>query len=936
MIKKLASSFFFVFSMFIAYAQNHYIDARVKPAGIMSGHLKMGNPGPSGKEILANSKYITIGGKAVIPVMGEMHFSRYPKEQWEDAILKMKANGINIVACYLFWIYHEEVEGQFDWSGNRDFRGFVKLCQKHGLYVYPRIGPWCHGEVRNGGTPDWILDKKYLTDRSDDPAYQHYVERWYGEIAGQMKGLLYKDGGPVIGIQLENEYHGGAKGEEHIMWLKQTARRWGMDVPLYTITGWDNASIPKGDEVIPLWGGYPDEPWAANLEKMKKNPNFTFQAPMNDENIGNDLSQKDKKYSADYSHFPYLTCEIGIGNQIAEHRRPVLGPLDGLSIALTKLGSGSNMPGYYVFTGGQNSIGLYTTLEENRDETGYPNEYPDISYDFQAAIRETGELAPSYYQLKKLHYFLNEFGSKMAPMTPVIPQIKNEDSLQYAVRVKDGSGFLFGLNYYRGRIKSEQKNVSFSLNLDKEELKFPAKPVNIPDSCFFIWPFNFDMDGVLLKYATAQPLCKIEDGNVTNWFFVQSKGISPEFSFDASAIINLEAGKAKVTLNDGKYMVTNLKPGMNEYVRIDRKDGKQQHIWVLLPDEASHAWLFNENGKKQFFISDANLYMNGNRLHVYGNSPRMNIFSLEKNLKLDQDGKTIAGQPSGAFTRYTVDVAPVHFKPELKKYQLFDDAQWLKTSVPEVNSGNLLNNTLFIKEFNLGNPSSIKSATLFLMNQMPCKIELNGTWVNAMANVNQINAIDITGYVHKGENRLMLVFPFSDTRAAFAARLEVEYFNTDQVVVLTDQSWLTTGQYTLPSPISTVKGLKAPEVVDAVKVDYDSFKSVHSDWTVAIPDCMPEQLNGLFVHVDYTGDKGRCRLGHRLISDNFNNGTSWLIDLKRLGTKAEGQKLRFELFPLQPGYKIYFEKTPAKEETGRTNIKNIQFIPEYQVDLSVD
>ncbi len=114
-------------------AQMYTVDARITPKDIMSGHLKMGNPGPAGKEILLNNKYITIGGKPAVPIMGEVHFSRCPKEQWEDVILKMKANGIIIIATYVFWIHHEEIEGQFDWSGNKDFRSFIKLCQKHDI-----------------------------------------------------------------------------------------------------------------------------------------------------------------------------------------------------------------------------------------------------------------------------------------------------------------------------------------------------------------------------------------------------------------------------------------------------------------------------------------------------------------------------------------------------------------------------------------------------------------------------------------------------------------------------------------------------------------------------------------------------------------------------------------------------------------------------------
>ena len=129
---------------------------------------------PSGSTIGLNSRYMTRDGKPWLPVMGEFHFSRYPRDQWEEEILKMKAAGVDIVATYVVWIHHEEIEGQFDWSGQRDLRAFAQLCARHGMYVYPRIGPWDHAEVRNGGLPDWVM--KQGPTRANDPIYLASVQ----------------------------------------------------------------------------------------------------------------------------------------------------------------------------------------------------------------------------------------------------------------------------------------------------------------------------------------------------------------------------------------------------------------------------------------------------------------------------------------------------------------------------------------------------------------------------------------------------------------------------------------------------------------------------------------------------------------------------------------------------------------------------------------
>ena len=488
--------------------QRYTIDASHAMVLPETGMFHMGDPGPEGKEILVNSQYLTIGGRPVLPVMGEVHFTRVGQEHWEDVILKMKAGGINVVATYLFWNHHEEIEGQFCWEGDKDLRAFVVLCQQHGMYVYPRIGPWSHGEARNGGTPDWILRKQYLTDRSNDLVYQTHVARYFGEIARQLEGLYYGDGGPVIGIQLENEYWWAKEGEPHIRWLKETARGLGIDVPLYTVTGWGDGSVPPF-EVLPLWGGYADEPWIQSIQKNVLPYSFRFDSFRDSDHIGNDQVERAEEYMSYYS-YPYFTCEMGVGIQNTYHRRLCIGEIDGLGMMTAKLGSGSNLLGYYMFAGGTHPRGVIHPTEEEQEETGYWSRVPPKSYDFQAAIRESGALGPSYHQVKKLHYFVHETGTLLAPMNPVLGK-SGENELQFAVRSDNRSGFLFGINYCRFLPRDERKNVRFSVKFSGETLDFPRQGITIPDSTIFIWPLNYDLGGPLLKYATAQLLSRIDE-----------------------------------------------------------------------------------------------------------------------------------------------------------------------------------------------------------------------------------------------------------------------------------------------------------------------------------------------------------------------------------------------------------------------------------------
>ena len=181
------------------------IDATMPAPAPETGFLHMGGVSPAGGRLAVNSRYLTLDGKPWLPVMGEFQFSRFPEKYWQEELLKMKADGVQIVAAYVFWIHHEEIEGQFDWTGQRDLRHFVELCAKSGLDVYLRIGPWDHGEARNGGFPDWLV-KKNIPLRRNDPEYLKYVGRFYDQIGRQIRGLLWQNGGPILGVQLENEY----------------------------------------------------------------------------------------------------------------------------------------------------------------------------------------------------------------------------------------------------------------------------------------------------------------------------------------------------------------------------------------------------------------------------------------------------------------------------------------------------------------------------------------------------------------------------------------------------------------------------------------------------------------------------------------------------------------------------------------------------------
>lgn len=593
------------------------IQATVAAAQPQTLPFPAGGRSPDGHTLSVNDRYLMRDGEPWFPVMGEFHYSRYPENRWEKEILKMKAGGIQIVSTYIFWIHHEEIEGQYDWSGQRNLRRFIELCGRHGMYVWIRVGPWNHGEARNGGLPDWLIQK--TATRENNPVYLDHVRRFYGEISKQVQELFWKDGGPIIGVQLENEYsaRGPGKGTEHILQLRQLAREVGLDAPFYTITGWDNAVIPSRD-VLPLFSGYADGFWWRNLGDLPPTPNYFFTPTRCEENVGDDLHSKHPDIDAIDARYPYLTAEMGGGMEVAYHRRPLLSADDTAAMEVAKLGSGVVLYGYYMFHGGTNPDGKRTTLQESQ-ATGYPNDLPVKSYDFQAPLGEFGQMHPSYRVLKTLHLFLADFGTSLALMTSYfperMPESKQDTSTpRVAARLGNDHGFIFLNNHERAHRLPERKNFQVEIQLRSGVLQVPRSPINIPGDAYTIWPVNLDIGGTLLRYATAQLLCKLNDPQT--YVFFAWPGVSPEFAFEEKEGALIESLGGQVRREGGIAYVDRIEPGTQIAMRVRNRNGGSVNILVLSREQALNTWKTTFAGKERVILSPAELYFDRDRIHV--------------------------------------------------------------------------------------------------------------------------------------------------------------------------------------------------------------------------------------------------------------------------------------------------------------------------------
>jgi len=606
------------------FAQSNYsIDVSQVKTDVLRGHIDLGGTNSKGESIDVNSFYIERNGKPFIPVIGEFHYSRYPNQYWDEELKKMKAGGINVVATYVFWVLHEFIENQFDWTGDLDLRRFVELCKSNGLDVIVRVGPFAHGEMRNGGLPDWLYGRP-IEVRSNDPMYLYYTNRFYQQIGQQLSGLMFKDEGPIIGIQLENEYQHSAApwaftytdapkertvarrdnkitldgvginplgnefadmGRDHMKTLKELAQKAGLIAPIYTATGWGYATVvEKGS--IPVMAGYAYPFWVAS---NKPSPFYLYK------NIHQNPDYSPVSY--DVNLYPSMAAELGTGISVTYSRRPRVPGESFLPMMVRTVGSGTNGLGFYMYHGGTTpSIGNFFLNEG----AGLANK----SYDYQSPIGEFGKVSPGFYPLKLINLFLNSYASELAPLYPVLPttndSIKpaNTSTLRYAVRSDGYKGFLFMHNFQDKIATIDLTDLSVDIQTKTGTIRFPETGrFTLKSGSSAIFPFNMKFSGVEVRTATVQPLCRFIKKDREYHVFVAVDGIQPSLVFKGK--VHAKGNGIKTIQRNGNTVAI-LNP--DEMVSFE-VDGVS---FLVLPfGKALEAYLVGNGGDKQLILSKA-------------------------------------------------------------------------------------------------------------------------------------------------------------------------------------------------------------------------------------------------------------------------------------------------------------------------------------------
>ena len=330
-------------------------------------------------------KTFLLNGEPFVVKAAEVHYPRIPRPYWEHRIQMCKALGMNTLCLYVFWNIHEQQEGVFDFTGNNDVAAFCRLAQKNGMYVIVRPGPYVCAEWEMGGLPWWLLKKKDIRLRERDPYFMERVKIFEQKVGEQLAPLTIQNGGPIIMIQVENEYGSYGEDKPYVSEIRDCLREiYGKELSLFQCD------------------------WSSNFEKnglddLTWTMNFGTGANINDQF---------RRLGELRPNAPKMCSEFWSGwfdKWGARHEtRPAKDMVEGMDEMLSK---GISFSLY--MTHGGTSFGHWAGANS-------PGFAPDVtSYDYDAPINEWGLATPKFWELRKMMEKYND-GKKM-PSVPKAP-----------------------------------------------------------------------------------------------------------------------------------------------------------------------------------------------------------------------------------------------------------------------------------------------------------------------------------------------------------------------------------------------------------------------------------------------------------------------------------------------------------------------------------
>ena len=325
-----------------------------------------------------------LNGKPFVVIAAEIHYPRIPKPYWDHRIKMCKALGMNTVCIYIFWNIHEQREGEFNFTDNNDVAEFCRLAQKNGMYVIVRPGPYVCAEWEMGGLPWWLLRKKDIQLRERDPYFMERVKIFEEKVGEQLAPLTIQNGGPIIMVQVENEYGSYGEDKPYVSEIRDCLRGiYGKDLTLFQCDWSSNFEKNGLDDLV----------WTMNF------------------GTGANIDDQFRRLGELRPNAPKMCSEFWSGwfdKWGAHHEtRPAKDMVDGMDEMLSK---GISFSLY--MTHGGTSFGHWAGANS-------PGFAPDVtSYDYDAPINEYGHATEKYYELREM---MQKYSDKKLPAVPNPP-----------------------------------------------------------------------------------------------------------------------------------------------------------------------------------------------------------------------------------------------------------------------------------------------------------------------------------------------------------------------------------------------------------------------------------------------------------------------------------------------------------------------------------
>ena len=342
-----------------------------------------GNPDTvrAAKTFEVGQKTFLLDGQPFVVKAAEMHYPRIPRPYWEHRIRMCKALGMNTICIYVFWNIHEQREGEFNFTDNNDVAAFCRLAQKNDMYVIVRPGPYVCAEWEMGGLPWWLLKKKDIRLREQDPYFMERVKLFEQKVGEQLAPLTIQNGGPIIMVQVENEYGSYGENKPYVSEIRDCLRGiYGSELTLFQCDWSSNFEKNGLDDLV----------WTMNF------------------GTGANIDQQFRRLGELRPDSPKMCSEFWSGwfdKWGAQHEtRPAKDMVDGMDEMLSK---GISFSLY--MTHGGTSFGHWAGANS-------PGFAPDVtSYDYDAPINEYGQVTPKYWELRQM---MQKYSNQKLPTVP--------------------------------------------------------------------------------------------------------------------------------------------------------------------------------------------------------------------------------------------------------------------------------------------------------------------------------------------------------------------------------------------------------------------------------------------------------------------------------------------------------------------------------------